>query len=54
MQKYAANTKCAVSTSLQQMLEWAEEDAMVAQVELEKNKKDTMKTVLERQYAFKL
>lgn len=53
MQKYSASTKRAV-TSLQQTLEWAEEDMMVAAVELENAKDDTLRTVLKRQHAFKL
>lgn len=53
MQKYATSTKRAV-TSLRQTFEWAEEDMMVASVELEKAKNDTMRAVLQRQYAFKL
>lgn len=53
LQKYATSTKRAV-TSLQQILEWADEDVMVAAVELEKAKDDTVRTALKRQHAFKL
>jgi len=54
-QQYVADTKKAVTT-LQQTLDWVEEDAMVAQVNLEKaaDKDDVTKAVLERQYAFKM
>ena len=54
MQKYDTMCKKAV-TSLQTMLEWAEEDMMVCEVELEQceDDKEVMKTALSRQYAFK-
>ena len=54
LQKYATTSTKRAVTSLQQMLEWAEEDMMVSSVELEKAKDETMRTILQRQHAFKL